>query len=1013
MGTEGTRPAGTVRRFTDRAVQLLHRHHSLELLILLGAGLVTVLWLRGGILFFWDAIVPFRASSAEYYYAFTWQQLFGSGVPGAPFEYGSYFPTMVLLQFVGFGVAADQQILFYVLFASSGLSMYLLLTLLNRQPYLAQLGVRALPGALFYMFNFYVALYLLSDFFESWFLYAFLPLAIFVLLKGSDAARAGRRSWPHCIAFALLVQVMSAGFWEPPYLVYTFLLCAVLYWIYSWSRPRQTRTQLRPEFGFVAGVLVATIVSSLWWLYSYFTFVRLTSSSGSTTATNIYGSVQASFGSPSGDPFVHLMNVLAVYPTPLPAFSNTYSWLPVYLNPGVDTPFLVAGIILVLTIWLPLLLSPRRNGARRPLFPLYGAILLLVFFALQGDNPVLRGLFGVASPVLGSRLGILYATNLQFVMLPLVFLYAIAFAIGIAAIPEAVGVATRELRRWRLLDVEPTDSAPMTTPPARRWHLPSRATPSAVVTIAVVAICVVGYPWYLWSPDGVQEYPTGNGNQVIPSVIPNPPAFNELSDYLEAVDQGYPVLTLPFGFNFLTADVENTSFADTGPVGLVTGTPAVYGNWGGTPSSLYLEINDLIYRPNLDSGAFARLLAGVGIHFVVVVSQPTGAGSFLSYNISYLLSYLQTRTNITRTEVFGPFQVFQDTVAAPLVSVVAPECFDPNSTAFSSSLDLLPSFANATVSDPSVPASLSVEHGTLNLTYNGYTAPINPIYWTNVIPLNISLREYNYLSVTVRSSQPDAWFYVYGNALIGSTVTPFGTTVLLPTNPTEYPASAQPYNAIYASSATNYTLDFSLTNQPLEPYTVPGNLSGSNLTLNYFDLGFRFGEPQPGERGSIMISNITARTYVGSSDALLYMESSRFDPWNESVVMGCVQRPFPQESPEIAWSETNPTSYSVQVRNATSPFDLLLRQSFDPGWGATAAGDEVPSRDHFESDGFANEWTINLTGNFTIRVSYSAQNGYQVMLWVSVAAMAALLGTGMFLIVVDGRRRWRGRSGRP
>jgi hypothetical protein len=682
----------------------------------------------------------------------------------------------------------------------------------------------------------------------------------------------------------------------------------------------------------------------------------------------------------------------------------------VYLTSGVDLPFLVAGVLLVLTIWLPLLLRTHHLASSRALFPLYGTILFLVFFALQGDNAVLRSLFGAVSPQLGGRLGILYATNLQFIMLPLVFLYAVAFGLGVAAIPNAVGRVTEQLLRWRLLDIPSRPETPPGVGASRRWRLPGTVRPTALVPIVVVAICVVGYPWYLWTPAGVQEYPTGNGNQVIPSVIPSPESFNELSDYLGAVDQDYPVLTLPFGFNFLTADLGNTSFADTGPVGLVTGTPAVYGNWGGTPSSIYLEINDLIYRPNLDPGAFARLLATVGIHFVVVVSEPTGAGSFLTYNISYLLGYLQSRTNITRSAVFGPFQVFEDTVESQLVSVVAPQCFNPNSTAFSSVLNLLPSFANATVSDPSVPTSRTMNGGVLNLSYDGYVAPINPIYWTNSQPLHLSLREYNYLSVTIQSSQPDAWFYVYGEALIGSSDTPFGTTVLLPANPTPYPSGAQPYNAIYSSSPTSYTLDFSLTNQPLESYTIPGNLSGSNLTLNYFDLGFRFGEPQPGERGSVLISNLSARTYVGASDALLYMESDHFDPTNQSTVMGCSQSSPPARGPTIQWSESNPTSYSVQVSNATGAFDLLFRQSYDSGWEAWIDGNSLPSASHVEGDSFANEWTINRTGNFTVLFSFSAQEEYQTMFWISIGSVSVLFAAGMLLVVLELNRRWRGRA---
>jgi hypothetical protein len=985
-----------------------------DLILILLAALVSVLWLRGGLLYFWDAIVPFDASSANYYSSFAWQQLFGSGIPAAPYEYGSYFPVMVVFQTAGLPIAAAQQLLFYLLFASSGASMYLLASALDARLRRVSLPVAPLPAALFYMFNFYVALYLLSDFFESWFLYAFLPLEALLLVWGIEAARERRPFWLPLIAFVLTLQLMSAGFWEPPYLVYSLGLLFVVVLLVHLARERPEPGSVRRRMAFWVSLGIAAVLSSLWWLYSYALFTRLSTSSSTQLSRQAYNTVLYKFQQPTPHPYFHFLSLIALYPIQLPSNSNTYSWLSAYFSLPWAVLFLLCALVVLVVCWAPLVLNRGTPRARLPLFVIYGSIAVLVFMGLQGDNAMLRAMFLVANQLFGSRVEVLYATNAQFILFPIVFLTSLAFGMGV--------VASRRFLADML--THSSRAGPSLAGPERvrrkvesvsTGHRSPGFSRASSITAVLVVLSLGVLPWYLWTPDAVQLFPSDQANQVIPSVVPTPAQFSQIRAYLTQHDGNDPVIFLPESYNFFSSNDGSSSFADTGPLGLVTGTPVIFPNWGGTPAAFYQEIDSLLYRPNLNPDAFGNLIATLGVHFLVLDTSPTGAGAYLPYNESYLAHFLDSRPDLQLAANFTPYLVYETLVVPQLVAPVAPQCFDPNSTQYSSELNLLPYFQNATPSDSQVATNLSYRNGVLELTYSHFVQPVDPVYWTNPMAIDAPLADYNYLEATIRTTSSNVWFYVYGNALIGSERTPYGTTVFSPKDPTPYPSQSEPYNAIYATSLGLTTLDYSLTDQPLESYTVAVQLPASP-EVGSLELGLSLQNATPGVSGSVYISNLTLRTYVSSSDALLYVESPLFDPTNESVVTACTAGDtHPAPAPTVDWSEVNPSRYTVIVRNASGPFDLLLRQSFDPNWVASIHDTGLPSADHTEGDLFANEWHVNQTGNFTITLEYSPQSLYSVLLDVSIASIALLASVGILLLaraeLIPRLRRARARSG--
>lgn len=90
----------------------------------------------------------------------------------------------------------------------------------------------------------------------------------------------------------------------------------------------------------------------------------------------------------------------------------------------------------------------------------------------------------------------------------------------------------------------------------------------------------------------------------------------------------------------------------------------------------------------------------------------------------------------------------------------------------------------------------------------------------------------------------------------------------------------------------------------------------------------------------------------------------------------------------------SPTDYRVVV-DAHTPFWLLLRQSFHPGWVATvqAVGQPAGSSEPVLVDGYANAFRIGETGQLTIRIQYRPQRLHTAGLVVSFMTLALLAAT--------------------
>ena len=109
--------------------------------------------------------------------------------------------------------------------------------------------------------------------------------------------------------------------------------------------------------------------------------------------------------------------------------------------------------------------------------------------------------------------------------------------------------------------------------------------------------------------------------------------------------------------------------------------------------------------------------------------------------------------------------------------------------------------------------------------------------------------------------------------------------------------------------------------------------------------------------------------------------------------------------PGISFSYPNPVEAVVHVHNATTPYYLVFRESYDPHWAAYYSnGTAVSSRDHIAVNGFANAWYMDRTGSYTVTLYYTPQT-YAWIAWaISFAALGITVSIGILGLRKSGRK---------
>lgn len=90
-----------------------------------------------------------------------------------------------------------------------------------------------------------------------------------------------------------------------------------------------------------------------------------------------------------------------------------------------------------------------------------------------------------------------------------------------------------------------------------------------------------------------------------------------------------------------------------------------------------------------------------------------------------------------------------------------------------------------------------------------------------------------------------------------------------------------------------------------------------------------------------------------------------------------------EPAPIISYTRINPTRYRIEVEGATSPFMLVLAESYHTAWKAFVDGQEVSEIYHRRANGYANAWLIDTKGNYQVTLEFTPQRLVYIGLVIS------------------------------
>jgi hypothetical protein len=103
------------------------------------------------------------------------------------------------------------------------------------------------------------------------------------------------------------------------------------------------------------------------------------------------------------------------------------------------------------------------------------------------------------------------------------------------------------------------------------------------------------------------------------------------------------------------------------------------------------------------------------------------------------------------------------------------------------------------------------------------------------------------------------------------------------------------------------------------------------------------------------------------------------------------------KQPHVLFVQNSPTKVTAHITNATTPYYLVFRETYDPHWAAFYSnGTEINQSRHIQVNGFANAWYMNKTGNYTITLYYTLQTYAWISWAISLIALGATVSIGVY-----------------
>jgi hypothetical protein len=703
--------------------------------------------------------------------------------------------------------------------------------------------------------------------------------------------------------------------------------------------------------------IFTVIATNIWWIIGY--FIDFQSESASTSLTNI-PTVVIDFTTNGYYP-LKILSTISLYPQLFPIkYTNNWFWIAYYYPKYLLFP--IISIILFIIILTPLVLFRNANSIFNASMKLkiYLVVFIILFFALQGINPINRYIFYYIKGSYPQFLVDLYGTRLPFMRMPLLFFYTILFYDSIL-----------EIYNFTLKNKRKTIEKFYT----KRDKQLNRKIHTYFLIIILILLLVI-YPFYLYTPYAMQTYDTGHGN--IPETVVFPRYFYTMADYINTHANNSDTLILPLTYDMLSMNFsQGDSFANDNYAGLLTGSPVI----SGQNSTLFKLINEDLSIPSTN---FSILLDNINVKYILIntVYSKYVHGYPENTNISKIIKYVNNQSNINFITNFGPLLLYKNIYYTGIIS--SEQTSPSNFTLYSSSnyISVLPKFRFVNTSfnkNISGYKNMNFEYTSLgmNLTFPFETSQlINGYYFTNNKTFDVNISKYHYLIITAKSTNGNlcngTYFAVDTNTYLNN-----GSVA----NSYIKPIDSSTY---YQGNKSFHTYIYSLFNDPYYNNIGYYNLENNNVIAHFIEIavGWHRNSTFP---AYLNISGIGFAQQLDPLSSLLYNDNI-ISPFHVKVTI-----------PNISFIEENPTLYKVNIKNAIGKFELILRQNYNTLWSTS----DIPYNEttHFIADYIENGWVINKTGNYTFYIEYMPQKEYNNINDIALNANIIAIISGLFIMI--------------
>ena len=610
----------------------------------------------------WDRILPpFNPQLSIEQDLFIWNF---HDVRGGYFVYLTHLPYHILVYAFSMiaPVGVANTVVFWLLFLSAGLSMYIFVLRTLKLDEKVKSYI-ALIASLSYMFNPFVV-FGISGHPLLLFIMAFLPFLMVTMREALISSNTSiKRSFKYLILASLITIFMAPAYIHAELIAIFFAITYVIFLSFMFKL----------NFRSLAITLITFVIffllTNIWWIIPNF----------------MHHSIQAAlrrspqYVVPSlsslrhHSPFMTYFNVLRGM-----AYRYT-GWKPELLFPGVlvynSKVFVIISLFIPLIAWSSIISTRIRKYSDS--LPLALALVIFIPLFLTGLNPPL----GYLIKLMVENLPFYVFRHSSAYMFVVSFVYSYMFALGIFALYHLTS-RIQKMRSIRLCGY------------------------GVIACLLILKIVINAFPQWLGHAPNVQVllYDERGKVQLVSALVQIPSYVDEVIDYLNNVHEKGSVLVLPItsrsrGYNWTSGFFGYDIYYCALKRSVLTSYC-----WGTSPLDKTIEfLNRLILQddPQLDGSTFVSILTHLNIRYIIVAEDALFQSPRTEINITRIHRFLSKIPEIQFVKRFGKHVLYKITRTSSMFYAIPQSALSEvfNNTSYMNEVILPKRFSSKEISE--------------------------------------------------------------------------------------------------------------------------------------------------------------------------------------------------------------------------------------------------------------------------------------------------------------------------